>query len=64
MSLHRVFAGTAAAVLGLTLATTAHAQDTIVLHGASQFNEDHAFTRAMTRFQELVQEYYLSLIHI
>jgi tripartite ATP-independent transporter DctP family solute receptor len=55
----RIFAGTAAAALGLGLAIgSAHAQDTIILHGASQFNEDHAFTRAMTRFQDLVQEYY------
>ena len=59
MMRHRVFAGTAAAALGLALAIGgANAQETIVLHGASQFNEEHAFTRAMTRFQELVQEYY------
>ncbi|MGH6918333.1 MAG: C4-dicarboxylate ABC transporter substrate-binding protein, partial [Geminicoccaceae bacterium] len=55
----KIFAGTAAAALGLGLAIgSAHAQDTIILHGASQFNEEHAFTRAMVRFQELVQEYY------
>ena len=28
----------------------AQAQDTITLHGASQFNDDHAFTRAMVKF--------------
>jgi tripartite ATP-independent transporter DctP family solute receptor len=56
---HKVFAGTAAAAFGLALAIGgASAQETIILHGASQFNEDHAFTKAMTRFQELVQEYY------
>ncbi|MGH6914538.1 MAG: TRAP transporter substrate-binding protein, partial [Geminicoccales bacterium] len=56
---HKVFAGAAAAAFGLALASGgAQAQETIVLHGASQFNEDHAFTKAMTRFQELVQEYY------
>ena len=27
------------------------------LHGASQFNDDHAFTKAMVRFQELVDKY-------
>src|SRR5437773_10154136 len=27
------------------------------LHGASQFNDDHAFTKAMVKFQELVQKY-------
>jgi TRAP-type transport system periplasmic protein len=31
---------------------------TITLNGASQFNEDHAFTKTMIRFQELVEEYY------
>ena len=36
----------------------AEAQEKVTLHGASQFNEQHAFTRAMTRFQELVQQYY------
>ena len=51
MRLHRIIAGTAAAALGLALATGATAQETITLHGASQFNEEHAFTRAMTRFQ-------------
>jgi TRAP-type C4-dicarboxylate transport system substrate-binding protein len=31
---------------------------TITLNGASQFDEDHAFTKTMVRFQELVEEYY------
>src|SRR5437867_2525115 len=35
-------------------ASTAAAQ---TLHGASQFNDDHAFTKAMVKFQELVQKY-------
>jgi tripartite ATP-independent transporter DctP family solute receptor len=29
----------------------------LTLHGASQFNDDHAFTKAMVRFQELVSKY-------
>src|SRR4051812_34032240 len=29
----------------------------IEMHGASQFNDDHAFTRALVRFQELVDKY-------
>ena len=29
----------------------------LTLHGASQFNDDHAFTKALVRFQELVQKY-------
>jgi TRAP-type C4-dicarboxylate transport system substrate-binding protein len=34
------------------------AAQTITLHGASQFNDDHAFTKAMVRFEELVKKYY------
>jgi tripartite ATP-independent transporter DctP family solute receptor len=30
----------------------------LTLHGASQFNDDHAFTKAMTKFEELVKKYY------
>ena len=29
----------------------------LTLHGASQFNDDHAFTKALVRFQELVDKY-------
>ncbi len=36
----------------------ASAQDTITLHGASQFNDDHAFTKTMAKFAELVKQYY------
>ena len=31
---------------------------TITLNGASQFNDDHAFTKAMVKFEELVKKYY------
>jgi len=31
---------------------------TITLHGASQFNDDHAFTKALVRFEELVKKHY------
>lgn len=51
----------AAAALGsatLLLAGTAAMAQTITLVGASQFDEDHAFTKTMRRFEELVQEYY------
>jgi len=34
------------------------AAQTITLHGASQFNDDHAFTKAMVKFEELVKKYY------
>ena len=29
----------------------------LTLHGASQFNDDHAFTKAMVRFEELMKKY-------
>jgi tripartite ATP-independent transporter DctP family solute receptor len=29
----------------------------ITLHGASQFNDEHAFTKAMAKFEELVKKY-------
>src|SRR4029450_12656688 len=29
----------------------------VEMHGASQFNDDHAFTKALVRFQELVDKY-------
>lgn len=32
--------------------------DTIVLRGASQFDDDHAYTQAMFEFEKRVQEYY------
>jgi tripartite ATP-independent transporter DctP family solute receptor len=31
---------------------------TVTLHGASQFSDDHAFTKAMVKFEELVKKYY------
>ena len=37
---------------------TAAAQTPITLNGASQFNDDHAFTKAMVKFAELTKKYY------
>jgi tripartite ATP-independent transporter DctP family solute receptor len=34
------------------------AAQTITLHGASQFTDDHAFTKALAKFEELVKKYY------
>ena len=31
---------------------------TITLNGAVQFNDEHAFTKALVRFEELVKKYY------
>ena len=53
----RVFAR-CAAIVGLAASTSALAQQPITLHGAVQFNDDHAFNRALVRFQELTAKYY------
>jgi tripartite ATP-independent transporter DctP family solute receptor len=50
-------AGLAGLALASGLAGAAGAQ-TITLNGASQFNDDHAFTKAMVKFEELVKQYY------
>jgi tripartite ATP-independent transporter DctP family solute receptor len=45
------------APVGLAFSLTVQAQ-ALTLHGASQFSDEHAFTKAMTRFEELVKKYY------
>src|SRR5437762_2248444 len=45
----------AAMVAGFALPVAAQ---TITLHGASQFSDEHAFTKALVRFEELVKKYY------
>jgi TRAP-type C4-dicarboxylate transport system substrate-binding protein len=48
-----------AAAVGASLLLTGSAMAaTITLNGASQFDENHAFTKTMIRFQELVEQYY------
>jgi TRAP-type C4-dicarboxylate transport system substrate-binding protein len=47
----------AAAVVSAAFALPASAQ-TITLHGASQFNDDHPFTKGLMKFEELVKKYY------
>src|SRR5262245_44410035 len=37
------------------LATPAAAQQAITLHGAVQFNDDHAFNKALLKFEERVK---------
>jgi len=44
------------AAIGAVFSVGANAQG-LTLHGASQFNDDHAFTKALVRFQELVDKY-------
>jgi tripartite ATP-independent transporter DctP family solute receptor len=45
------------AAIAAAFALPAGAQ-TITLHGASQFSDEHAFTKAMVKFEELVKKYY------
>ena len=48
-------------LLAISLAFGVHAagaQDAIELHGASQFGDEHAFTKSLTKFGELVTECY------
>ncbi len=45
-------------VLGLAVAGTAFGQAPVTLHGAVQFNDDHAFTKALVKFEQLVKQYY------
>jgi TRAP-type transport system periplasmic protein len=48
----------AAAPLSAPFIRSAQAQATITLNGASQFGDDHAFTKSMAKFEELVKQYY------
>lgn len=50
------FGATAAGAIGMP--AIVRAQDAITLNGASQFNDDHAFTKTMAKFGELVKEAY------
>jgi TRAP-type transport system periplasmic protein len=47
----------AAALSSMVAAFAAPAAAQTTMHGASQFNDDHAFTKALVRFQELVDKY-------
>ena len=51
--LRAIFASVALVALSLS----AQAQ-TITLHGATQFNDDHAFNKSLLKFEELVKKYY------
>jgi tripartite ATP-independent transporter DctP family solute receptor len=45
-------------VFGLALSGTVFGQQVVTLHGASQLGDDHVFTKAMVKFEELVKKYY------
>ena len=53
-SLVRLVAGAAFAIGAGGLASA----QTITLHGAVQFNDDHAFNKTLLKFEELVKQYY------
>ncbi len=44
--------------LSLCAAGAAFAQAPVTLHGAVQFNDDHAFNKSLLKFEELVKKYY------
>jgi tripartite ATP-independent transporter DctP family solute receptor len=48
----------ATAAVVSVVAAPASAQQAITLHGAVQFNDDHAFNKALLKFEELVKTYY------
>jgi len=45
-------------LLALALPGVVAAQAPITLHGAVQFNDDHAFNKSLLKFEELVKKYY------
>jgi TRAP-type C4-dicarboxylate transport system substrate-binding protein len=53
----RTLLGSALGLGSFAIIGKAQAQ-AITLNGASQFNDDHAFTRCLVRFEELVKQYY------
>ncbi len=58
MTMNRRTTLAAAVTLVLAALSPVAAQEKVVLHGASQFNESHAFNKTMARFAELVKQYY------
>jgi TRAP-type transport system periplasmic protein len=48
----------ATAVIVAVAAPPSHGQQVVTLHGAVQFNDDHAFNKALLKFEELVKKYY------
>ncbi len=50
--------GIAATAVAAPFVGSARAQAPITLNGAVQFNDDHAFNKALLKFEELVKKYY------
>ena len=55
---HLVASLAAGAVLGAPFIHSVRAQAIITLNGASQFSDEHAFTKTLIKFEELVKKYY------
>ena len=54
-----VLAGLGATTAGaLAMPAIVRAQAPLTLNGAVQFNDDHAFTKSLVKFEELVKQYY------
>ena len=47
-----------AAMLAVAITSSVVRAETITLHGAVQFNDEHAFNKTLLRFEELVRKYY------
>ncbi len=47
-----------AAMLAIFIPPSTAVAQTITLHGAVQFNDDHAFNRTLLKFEELTKKYY------
>ena len=54
----RIWLAAGAAATLAVFGAPAGAQQAITLHGAVQFNDDHAFNKALLKFEELVKAYY------
>ena len=54
----RILAVTAIGLAAAISTLPAQAQQVITLNGAVQFNDDHAFNKALVKFEELVKKYY------
>ncbi len=50
--------GLAATAVAAPFVSATRAQTPVTLNGAVQFNDDHAFTKALVKFEELVKQYY------
>ncbi len=58
MNRRQLLGGLAVGGSMLAMPHVVRAQQAITLNGAVQFNDDHVFTRALVRFEELIKQYY------